>query len=207
VIAATKASGQKLEQLGHHVEEASPEFDYAGFLAAQKVIWAATCAEGLDGLAAHLKRPIDAAHLQSTALAMYRHGKTLDAAALVAALAVYDRVTRAVGRFLARYDLLVTPTCTITPELIGTYNPGRAGMTIDDVFDDLAPKETFTALFNGTGSPAMSLPLGWSSQGLPIGIQVVASFGREDLLLRLGQVLEDEIGWSDQRPPVHVSRP
>lgn len=207
VIAATQATGRQLEQLGHIVEEASPDIDYAAFLAAQKIIWAATCAQGLDQLSASLKRPLDAAHLQSTTLAVYRRGKQLDAAALVSALTVYDQVTRAIGRFLARYDVLVTPTCAITPEPIGTHNPNRPGLDIDDVFADLAPKETFSALFNGTGSPALSLPLGQNKTGLPIGIQFVAAFGREELLLRLGRVLEQEIGWHDQRPPVHVSRP
>jgi amidase len=207
VVAAAQATGRRLEQLGHVVEEASPAFDYAAFLAAQKVIWAASCAQGLDEMSAHNKRPIDAAHLQSTTLAVYRRGKELDASALIAALAVYDSVTRKVGQFLARFDVLVTPTCAITPEVIGTYDPNRPGLTIDDVFADLAPKETFSALFNGTGSPAMSLPLGQSKSGLPIGIQFVAAFGREDLLLRLGQVLEQDVNWRTRRPPVHVSRP
>ena len=207
VIAGTRAIGRKLEQLGHAVEEASPEFDYAAFLAAQKVIWAAFCAESLDGLSAMLKRPLDADHLQSTTLAVYRRGKELPATALITALDVYDRVTRQLGRFLARYDLLVTPTCPTTPEVIGTRNPDRPGIEIDDVFADLAPKETFSALFNGTGAPALSLPLGWSGTGLPIGIQFVAAFGREDLLLQIGRLLELEIGWQRHQPPVHAGRP
>src|SRR5262249_37397833 len=91
-------------------------------------------------------------------------------------------------------------------EVIGTRNPNRPGLDIDDVFADLAAKETFSALFNGTGSPALSLPLGWSATGLPIGIQFVAAFGREDLLLRIGRVLETEIGWQHRQPPVHAGR-
>lgn len=207
VMAATQSIGKKLEQLGHHVEEASPDFDYGAYLAAQKVIWAAFCANSLDELAAVLKRPIDGNHLQTTTLALYRAGKALDASALIGALATYDRITRVIGRFLARYDVLVTPTCPITPETIGTHDPNRAGLDIDDVFADLASKETFSALFNATGSPALSLPVGWAGSGLPIGIQFVAAFGREDLLLRLGRVLETEIGWRQHRPAVHVSRP
>ena len=98
----------------------------------------------------------------------------------------------------------MTPTCPTTPEAIGKHNPDRSGRTIDTVFDDLAPKETFSAFFNGTGSPALSLPLGRSESGLPIGIQFVAPFGREDTLLRLAAVLEAEYAWSRKRPPVHV---
>jgi amidase len=204
VKAAVETVGKRLQALGHHVVEAGPRFDYAPYLEAQKVIWAAFTAQSLDELSALLSRPIDESCLQQTTLAVYRHGKTLDAASLISALAQYDQVTRIVGEFLAQHDVLVTPTCPTTPEAIGKHNPDRSGRTIDTVFDDLAPKETFSALFNGTGSPAISLPLGWSQSGLPIGVQFVAPFGREDTLLRLGAVLEAEYAWSRKRPPVHV---
>ncbi|RVD53446.1 amidase, partial [Mesorhizobium sp. M7A.F.Ca.ET.027.03.2.1] len=198
--------GKRLEQLGHKVVEAGPVFDYERYLAAQKVIWAASTAQSLDELAGLLRRPIDEASLQQTTLAVYRHGRTLDAASLIAALAVYDRITRTVGEFLAVHDVLVTPTCAISPELLGTYDPDRPGRDIDTVFADLAPKETFSALFNGTGSPAISLPLGWTQNGLPIGVQFVAAFGRDDLLLRLGAVLEADYAWHQRKPPTHITR-
>ena len=206
VVRTTREAGKQLEALGHHVEEAGPRFDYAAFLAAQKVIWAATMTPSLDDLAAALGKPVDESELQATTIAVYRHGQTLSAAQLVTALEIYDRVTRAVGEFLARHDVLVTPTAPITPEPIGSYDPDRPGRTIDSFFDDLAPKETFTALFNGTGSPAISLPLGSTKTGLPVGVQFVAGFGREDLLLRLGRQLEQEYRWDQRRPALHVTR-
>jgi amidase len=142
-------------------------------------------------------------------LAAYRHGLTLNAAQLIEALAVYDRVTRQVGRFMAGYDLMIMPTSTILPEPIGTCDPDRDGLDIDAVFDDLAPKETFTALFNATGQPAISLPLGRSGSGLPIGIQFVACFGRDDLLLAVARQLEDELEkgcgiWGQGLPAIHA---
>jgi amidase len=206
VVRATKEAGKQLEALDHHVEEASPRFNYAAFLAAQKMIWAATMTPSLDELAAALGKPIDENELQATTIAVYRHGQTLSAASLVTALGVYDEVTRAVGEFLARYDVLVTPTAPITPEPLGSYDPDRPGRTIDSFFDDLAPKETFTALFNGTGSPAISLPLGWTKTGLPVGVQFAAGFGREDLLLRLARQLEQEYRWDQRRPALHVTK-
>lgn len=206
VKATVLEAGEKLEQLGHKVVEASPVFDYERYLAAQKIIWAAFTAQSLDELAGMLHRPIDASYLQQTTLAVYRHGRTLDAASLIAALAVYDQITRTVGEFLATHDVLVTPTCPITPEPLGTHDPDRPGRDIDTVFADLAPKETFSALFNGTGSPAMSLPLGWTKTGMPIGVQFVAAFGRDDLLLRLGAVLEAEYAWQRRKPPIHITK-
>ncbi|RUX27624.1 amidase [Mesorhizobium sp. M7A.F.Ca.US.011.01.1.1] len=198
--------GKRLEQLGHKVVEAGPVFDYERYLAAQKVIWAASTAQSLDELAGLLRRSVEEACLQQTTLAVYRHGRTLDAASLIAALAVYDQITRTVGEFLAVHDVLVTPTCAISPELLGTHNPDRPGRDIDTVFADLAPKETFSALFNGTGSPAISLPLGWTQNGLPIGVQFVAAFGRDDLLLRLGAVLEADYAWHQRKPPTHITK-
>jgi amidase len=205
VKAATQEAGRRLDGVGHRVVEADPEFDYSGFLAAQKVIWGAAIAQSLDELAGELGRSIDQSNIQQTTLVAYRYGKNLGAADLVGALAVYDRVTRSVGEFLAGIDVFVTPTCPTLPEPIGTYDPARPGQTIDTVFADLAPKETFTALFNGTGSPALSLPLGQTGLGLPIGIQFIASFGREDVLLQLARVLEMEYSWNKRRPSIHAA--
>ncbi len=205
VKAAVECVGRSLEGLGHVVQEASPIFAYEPYLEAQKVIWAAFTAQSLDELAGLLHRPINASCLQQTTLAVYRYGKTLDAARLIGALATYDQITRIVGEFLDRFDLLVTPTSPTTPEKIATFDPDRPGCTIDSVFEDLAPKETFTALFNATGSPAMSLPLGWTASRLPIGVQLVAAFGREDVLLQIGTALEADYAWARRKPPIHVA--
>lgn len=204
VKAAAIATGRRLEQLGHKVEEASPDFDYQSYLDAQKVIWAAFVARSLEELSEAFGRGIDERELQTATLALYHYGRELSATALIKALTVYDQITRKIGEFLALHDVLVTPTCLITPEPVGTYDPGRPGHTIDTVFADLAPKETFTAMFNATGFPAISLPLHQSAAGLPIGIHFAAAFGREDLLLRLGAVLESEYEWRRRKPPIHV---
>ena len=65
----------------------------------------------------------------------------------------------------------------------------------------------FTAPFNATGQPAISLPLYWSDSGLPIGVQLVAAYGREDLLLQVASQLEAAQPWADRRPPVWASAP
>jgi amidase len=82
----------------------------------------------------------------------------LTAAELVDALATYENVTRQIGPFLAQYDILLTPTGAILPEPVGTYDPNRDGMDADMAFRDMEPKESFTALFNATGQPAIPCP-------------------------------------------------
>jgi amidase len=206
VLQATLAAGCRIEAMGHVVEPSSPEFDYELFLEAQKVIWCAYEAHDCIGLARKLGREIGPDNLQATSLAVIEAGQRLSADRLVWALAQYDLLTRRIGAYMQGFDVLVTPTACIRPEPLGTFDPDEPGADLDRFFEQLAPKETFTALFNATGMPALSLPLGWSADGLPIGVQLVARFGREDLLLGLAGALEQEYRWSDRVPPLHASR-
>ncbi len=209
VLDTARLTADRLSNLGHHIENASPDFDYSAFLHAQKIIWAAGAAADLPVLAKLAGAPLDEDTLGPSVHAVYRFGCTLRASQLREALEVYDHITRQVGRFMQRYDLLLTPTSAIAPELIGTYDPNRPGLDIDDVFADLEPKETFTALFNGTGQPAISLPLGRSGNGLPIGMQFVGRFGRDDLLLAIARQLEEQLEgkpgiWGQGLPDIYA---
>jgi amidase len=74
----------------------------------------------------------------------------------------------------------------------------------DPVHGEEAVRETlrFTGQFNVSGQPAASLPLFWTKDGLPIGVQLVADYGREDVLFRVASQLEDAFPWRDRHPPV-----
>jgi amidase len=95
--------------------------------------------------------------------------------------------------------------CQFRPE-----DPDHVGAIFDwditTVGEPLSPMATFTGAWNATGQPAISLPFAMSSTGLPIGIQLVAAYGREDLLLRVGAAMEADIRWDLRCPPVHVSQ-
>ena len=96
------------------------------------------------------------------------------------------------------FDLLLTPTCGQPPpqlgELVSTREQGLLG------FVRAAPYGLFTSPFNLTGQPAISLPLHWTPEGLPVGVQLVAAYGREDMLSRVAAQLESAVPWSDRHP-------
>ncbi len=96
------------------------------------------------------------------------------------------------------YDLLLTPTCAEPPPELGDLiRPETDGAR-------LLPFAIFTAPFNVSGQPAMSVPLHWTASGLPVGVQVVAAPNREDVLFRVAGQLEAAQPWADRRPPVHA---
>jgi amidase len=98
--------------------------------------------------------------------------------------------------------MLLTPTAAEPPPVLGQFTatpenplaPGRRSEAL----------AAFTPAFNVTGQPAISLPLYWNASNLPIGVQLVAAYGREDLLIRLASQLEQARPWAERRPPVHA---
>jgi amidase len=113
----------------------------------------------------------------------------------------------AYGRRLATwwedgFDLLLTPTTAAPPPALGHLTstpeePLRA-------FVRAAPYGVFTFPFNMSGQPAISLPTAWTDDGLPLGTQLVADSGREDLLLRVAATVEAAAPWAGRRPRVHA---
>jgi amidase len=202
---AVQATARTLEAMGHVVIEASPDFDYERFLAAQIDLWCGHTAHSIEAGAAALGRIPAPGLLQTTTWAVYQAGKALSATRFLEAEAEYSRVTRQVAAFFGDFDLLLTPTCTVPPLPLDAHRLDEPGATVKDLFDHLAPIETFTALFNATGQPAMSLPLGWSPAGLPLGLQLVGRFGDEARLFRVAGALEEAMPWRDRRPPIHVA--
>jgi amidase len=99
------------------------------------------------------------------------------------------------------FDLLLTPTMALPPAELGTIGNGDEENPLMPIVR-ATPYAVFTAGFNASGQPAISLPLHWSEDGLPIGVQLVAAFGREDLLLRVAAQLEQAQPWAHRRPPV-----
>jgi amidase len=205
IVAAVRATAEACAGLGHQVREASPAFDYAPFLEAQIDLWCAHTAASIDLVAQALGRTPSQDNLETMTWAVYRAGKAMPAMRFLAAEAHYNDVTRRVGAFFRDHDVLLTPTNVVLPLPLEAHDLNAPGATVKDFFDHLAPIETFTALFNATGQPALSLPLHISHDGLPIGLQLIARFADEATLFRLAAQLEEVFAWKDRRPMVHVS--
>lgn len=124
---------------------------------------------------------------------------------LVSAFDAQNRITRSVAAFFTDHDLLVTPTLGQLPALHGALRYDDPDHTCSSWLQSIFDYGPFTALFNVGGQPAISLPLGRSQTGLPIGVQLVAAYGREDLLFRIAAGLERAAPWDQSTPEFSVT--
>ncbi|MCB0976711.1 MAG: amidase [Acidimicrobiales bacterium] len=202
VADAVRATAALLESLGHRVEESFPEaLADPSSLGHFLVAFGAWTARELDRLGEMVGTPVTADDVEAGTWAVAESGRSVSAADYLAALDGLHALTRRVVSWWAGgFDLLLTPTITELPPTLGQF-----AATPDNPMAALfrsSPFAAFTAPFNTTGQPAMSVPLHQSSAGLPIGMQFVAAPGREDVLFRLAGQLESAVPWADRRPPV-----
>jgi amidase len=204
-VAAAESAARLLESLGHSVDVAHPAaLDDEGYIPQFLVRWTAGVAAGLDFWAMRTGKPITPEDVEPTTWALAEQGWGNSAAALVAAVGYGQIVARAVVAWWQEYDLLLTPTMGQPPAELGTIGNGREEDPLAPI-ERAVPYAAFTAGFNATGQPAISLPLHWSEPGLPIGVQLVADLGREDLLLRVASQLEEAQPWAERRPPAFAA--
>lgn len=204
--AAVDRTGQLLEQLGCDVEPATPDgmFDER-FMRSFGATIAADIALALATHERLLGRPVRDDELERRNAVYRGMGQKMSAADYLAARAELALWARRMAGFWAPepqggrgFDLLVTPTVgTPPPELgwFGAAGPEQEGRRVGGFMP-------YTAQFNVTGQPAISLPLHWTADGLPVGVQLVAAFGREDVLVRVAAALEEAAPWADRRPAV-----
>jgi amidase len=202
-VAAADAAAALLEAAGHHVETTRvAALDAPEFVDKFVLVWSAGTAFDIDHYwPARLGRPIGQDDVEPLTWALAELGRSASASDFLAAREWLQSVSRDVALWYEDgFDVLVTPTLAQRPPKLGEFdsepdNPLHGLLRAAG----LCP---FTPPFNVTGQPAVSLPIHWSNDGLPIGVQLVAPFGREDVLLRVASQLELAAPWSDRRPPV-----
>jgi len=199
-VAAVHATARLLEELGHDVEEVGmPALDDPAHDDAIAGTFAVFVARDLDRWSARLGREISPDELEPWNRGMAEAGRRVSAATYLAALERANDFSRGMADWWAGgFDVLVTPQLGTLPPRLGVIGPDADPATAGAV---LGPLTSFTMPFNLTGQPAVSLPLHWSADGLPVGVQFVAAYGREDVLFRLAAQLESARPWADRHPP------
>jgi amidase len=188
--AAVADTARLLESLGHHVEEAEIDaLKQAEYVPRFLTVWATGVAADLDGIQLLLGRTITADEVEPLTWGLATMGRSISAPGYVLAWRWLEANARAVASFFERYDLWLTPTVATPPPPLGAFKSTPSN-PLGGIFAaaEFAP---FTPAFNATGQPAISLPLHRNGAGLPIGSQLVAAYGREDLLLRVASQLEE----------------
>jgi Asp-tRNA(Asn)/Glu-tRNA(Gln) amidotransferase A subunit family amidase len=218
---AAQEAAALCERLGHHVEIAEPAgVDYREVALAVLLIFASNVA-WIMGPGNPLGRKLRAGDLEPETWAMLVIAQVLSAAELTNAMQTQAEVTERFDAFMQQYDAMLMPTLAAPPVPIGEFALTRAksaqiellarlrapalirkaAQTIAETLFDWIP---YTPVFNMTGQPAMSVPLYWTQDDLPIGVQIAARAGNDAVLYRLAAQLESAQPWFTRRPPIQA---
>jgi amidase len=217
-VAAVDDATKLLESLGHHVEPACPPFDKKEMVEAYLRIVATGLASDIDTVGRLVGKEPAAEYFEPTTWLLQLIGRKTSGDHLVSLLVATQETARQIELFFDSYDIVLTPTLGRPPVRIGELKPTKAQLiaietlrrfpmkkALDIVLEQMAADNMDpapnTELFNLTGQPAMSVPLYWNAEGLPIGTQFVARYGDEATLFRLAGQLERARPWFDKRPP------
>jgi amidase len=199
-VAAVQDAARLCASLGHEVVEAAPTIDGTLFTEGFMAVWAAGCAAGVDAVARITHQTATQDQFEPLTWALYQQGRQVNGSTYLLAVAALQGISRDIARFMLNYDVWLTPTLAEPPLPLGSFdsppeNPLQ-GLSRAAAF---CP---FTPICNATGQPAMSVPLYWSEDGLPIGTHFVGRFGDEATLFRLAAQLEAARPWAGRRPPL-----
>jgi amidase len=195
-IDAVEGTARLLEDLGHLVEPVELDALDVPVDHAFGVVMTVAIARDVARWSARLGRDI-APDLEPMNAMIAEAAPAITAAQYVDGLDDMSTWSRRVSAFWDDADVLLVPTSPQPPVPLGVIAPDRL-----DGLGLMAELVTFTSPFDLTGQPAISLPMHWNAGGLPIGVQLVARYGREDVLLRLAAQLEAARPWADRRPTV-----
>jgi amidase len=220
-VKAVEETARLLENLGHKVEEVQPDVDGKAVAMSYLTMCFGEVAADIEEMKAVLGRKANTSDVETLTWTIGLLGRTLSAGDFAKAKRVWGIAGRAMGRFHQRYNLYMTPTLAYPPVKIGELQPKSyerlamkavnalgigvilkvSGLT-DRMAEASLSKTPFTQLANLTGQPAMSVPLHWTSDGLPVGVHFMAPFGEEAGLFRLAAQLEKARPWFDKHGPV-----
>jgi len=218
-VKAVKDAATLLESLGHDVVEDTPEVEREGFNQAFLTVVACELAAELDDVGKMLGRRASRGDVEVATWALALIGRSISGPEYANAVRYLQRASRRVGEFFERYDVHVCPVLASPPFRHGALQPPASERVVLSVLGALRASgvlkamhaleraaETvyewmaFTPVANATGQPAMSVPLSWNAEGLPIGVHFTGRYADEATLFRLAAELELAAPWRERRP-------
>ncbi len=199
-VAAVKDAAKLCTDLGHHVEEAQPEIPGEVVTGVFMVVWSAGIAQNVDGMALINGRAPAPGELEPLSEALAEMGRQQNGGKYLIAVTILQKMSRDIQHFFEDYDVMLTPTLAEPPLPLGTLESPPDNPLFGIIRS--AAYVPFTPICNITGQPAMSVPLYWNGDGLPIGSHFIGRFGDEATLFRLAAQLEQARPWAQRHPPV-----
>jgi len=220
-IKGVEATAKLCQDLGHEVVEAAPQIDGEAFAGAFFTMVCGETRAEIEEAEVLMGRQATARDFEPATWVAGLLGRQITAAEFSRAVRLLMRSGRQVGQFFEEYDVLLTPTLAMPPMVTGTLQPKGAVMRamkvlgmlnagdlikavadVDALAGQIFEIMSYTPLFNATGQPAMSVPLYWNAEGLPIGMHFAGRYGDEATLFRLAGQLEQARPWLDRPPPI-----
>ena len=201
--AAVQATARLCEQLGHRVEEASPSVDSQRLFRAFGAVLTGYLGCVIKTWVEHTGFEPAEQHFEAATWRMYQHSLKQSGGDYLFAIKTVQQCCRQFARFFEPMDIWLTPTLVRPPAPLGYFKYSYE--TRRQHNKRLGDYTGFTLIANASGQPAISLPLHWNDDNLPIGVQLTARYGAESTLLNLAAQLEQACPWSHRRPPVNAA--
>ena len=200
-LAALDKAAKTCEAMGHVLEEAMPELPVQEIYAGMSAGMATGLLNTIEYREKQLGRAVREDEMEPLNWAALQAAKKTTSLQLYKARAGFDKAGQLLDLFLSQYDLILTPTTAVPAQLLGV-------LRLDQPFESYAAEamksSAFTSLFNISGHPAMSVPMHWTADNLPVGAHFVAPYGREGRLLRLAAQLEQAVPWAQRLPDLSI---
>jgi amidase len=199
---AARSVATLLESFGHTVERAWPQaLEDTSLRVHFATLWCTNMGVGLRRFEEQIGRPLTADEFEPMNRVQADVAAHFTAVDYALAFSASTHFRRALQAWWADgWDLLLTPTVAELPVPLGTFvnDPDNPMAAVERAFQFIP----FTPPFNMSGQPAINVPVVWTDAGLPVGVQLVAGYGREDVLLRVASQLESAKPWAHRTPQV-----
>ena len=199
VKALMLATVRVLEGLGHSVDEHDMAFEADKAWSTYTAMSCVQSAAIFEAFAAAVGRPATRQDVEPVTWAIIERGRSTSGIQHIGDVEAVRQMGRGIAADLVSFDIYLTPTLTQLPRPVGYYDMSETDL---DAYNARWTDAAFTFPFNMSGQPALSIPLGLSSAGIPIGVQAVGRYGDEATVLALAAVLEQVVPWQDRKPAV-----